>query len=92
MALMSACMSSQSGVQATVWNSLVSSSNSFRHPCTAVGRSFMNMINKTGPSTLPYGTLLVTSIGADETPFTVTHCCLPVKNDLIRDRTLPPMQ
>ena len=44
----------------TVWNSCASSANSFIGQIVSPGMSLMNMMNKIGPSTLPWGIPLST--------------------------------
>ena len=66
----------------------VSSANSLTPHLTVFDKSFINITNKSGPRTLPWGMPLVTSLHSDLCPLTTTHWCRPAKNALIQSRVL----
>ena len=81
-----------SGVSTTPL-SLVSSANLLRVHSNASSRSLMKKLNKTGPSTDPWGTSLVTSLQLDSAPLITTLWVLPFSQfsihcDLINENSI----
>ena len=72
-----------------LWYHLVSSANNFTLLWTISGRSFTYRRKRTGPSTLPCGTPLVTGIQADSLVSSITRWSLSVRKSWIHARTLP---
>ena len=54
-----------------------------------MSRSLINMRNRTGPRTLPWGTPNNTLSQSDSLPLTLTLCFLLVSHSLIYQPTLP---
>ena len=54
------------------------------------GKSFINIMNSSGPKTVPCGIPLKTSLRDDAEPLIFTYCVLQHKNDLIHDIKLYP--
>ncbi|KAK4823665.1 LOW QUALITY PROTEIN: hypothetical protein QYF61_005017 [Mycteria americana] len=63
--------------RSTLPHNLVSSANLLRVHSIASSRSLIKILNRTGPSTEPWGTPLVTSCQVDLTPFTTTLWARP---------------
>ncbi len=59
---------------------LVSSAKSLTIDSTILGRTLINIRNKAGPKTLPWGTPLVTFVHADALFPSTTFCCLASRN------------
>jgi hypothetical protein len=55
---------------------------------TTSGRSFIKAANRTGPRTLPCGTLLRTEVQSGTVPLILTRCRLPAEKSLIHVSTL----
>ena len=53
---------------------------------TQSGRSLMNYRKRSGPSTVPLGTPLLTVAFSDVAPSTMTCCVRPARKDLIHSR------
>ena len=51
----------------------------------------MEIKNKSGPSTLPCGMPLITGLGTESSPLTLTTWSRPVRKALIQDSILPSM-
>ena len=58
----------------------MSSAYTYKDPeLTEAGRSFVNSVNKVGPSTEPWGMPKDTCERSDLTPSNTVSCCLPSK-------------
>ena len=72
-------------------NIFVSSANKKISDFTWSGRSFINMTNNNGSSTLPFGIPLVTSLYWDDSSFTITCWVLLLRNAFIQQNISPLM-
>ena len=85
----SICKSSLSWLDLIIWQSFASSTNSLIKHLTTLGKSFIKIKNRIGPSTLPCGIPDVMFLKLECAPFTITRCFLLFKNSYIHLKTTP---